>query len=149
MRRPSGERQMKSVTKLISVPFQANSHGHDPFSRWLAPIDESAARSNSDCRKPFGQVMRATSARVGLAKAEVHDRRGDDLLLDVQAGAHFDLAADAERIDPLIAGGGDRARPNRLPAIRLLALHPHHAGAVTALQPRARGGRRRPDPRRT
>ena len=49
-------------------------------------------------------------------------------------GAHFDLAADAERIDPLIAGGGDRAGPNRLPAVGLLALHPHHAGAITALQ---------------
>ncbi len=55
---------MKSVTKLISVPFHANSHGQDPFNRWLAPIEESAARSNSDCRKPLGHVIRATSARM-------------------------------------------------------------------------------------
>ena len=55
---------MKSVTKPIVVPFHANSQGHDPFNRWLAPIEAFAARSNSDCRNPFGQVMRATSALV-------------------------------------------------------------------------------------
>ena len=38
MRRPSGDRQMKSVTKPISRPFQANSQGHDPLSRWPAAI---------------------------------------------------------------------------------------------------------------
>ena len=47
-------------------------------------------------------------------------------------GSHFDLAANAERIDALVAGGGDRAGPNRLPPVVLLTLHPDHAGAVAA-----------------
>ena len=36
---------------------------------------------------------------------------------DVQAGAHLDLAADAERVDALIAGRRRRARAQRLPVI--------------------------------
>lgn len=40
-----------------------------------------------------------------LAQPEMKNRRSDDLLLRQQAGADFDLAANAERVDALIAGG--------------------------------------------
>ena len=90
MRRPSGERQIRSVTNAISRPFQANSHGHDPLRRWLAAIVVFAGRSNSDCSTPFGQTMRTTSAVVAVAEAEVDDRRVDRPALQVQARAHLD-----------------------------------------------------------
>ncbi len=51
------------MTNAISLPFQANSHGHEPFRRCPAAITVSACRSNSDWSTPFGHVIRATSAR--------------------------------------------------------------------------------------
>ena len=59
---------------------------------------------------------------VRLAKAEVDERRGDDLLLEMQPGAKLDLAADAERVDALIAGRRRGARTEDLPPIRLRRL---------------------------
>ena len=53
---------MRSVTKAISRPFQANSQGHEPLRRCVAATVVSAAVSNSDCMTPFGQTMRTTSA---------------------------------------------------------------------------------------
>ena len=65
-------------------------------------------------------------------------------------GADFDLAADAERVDALIAGGGRGARPERLPAVGLAS--PLAGGArrpsVRRERRPARAGRRRRDRRR-
>jgi hypothetical protein len=63
IRSPSGERHKRSVTNDISRPFHAKSHGQDPFSRCVALTACPAPVSNSAWRIPFGQVMRATSAR--------------------------------------------------------------------------------------
>ena len=49
-------------------------------------------------------------------------RPGDRLLLHQQAGADFDFAADAERIDALIADRLHRMRPHHLPVIVLRTL---------------------------
>ena len=64
----------------------------------------------------------ARDFRAGLvAKAEVKLRAVDGLHLHKQPGADFDLAADAEGIDALVAGGLVRARANDLPVIILRA----------------------------
>ena len=121
MRRPSGERQMRSVTKAISRPFQANSHGHEPLSRWVAATVVSGRRVElrlDDAVRP--DDAHDLGAR-GLAEAEVDDGRVDRPLLQVQAGAQLHLAADAERVDALVAGGRGRARAQRLPAVGLRA----------------------------
>ena len=58
--------------------------------------------------------------RLGLlAQSEMKLRPGDRLFLHQQAGADFDFAADAERIDALIAHRLDRVRPHHLPVIVL------------------------------
>ena len=46
-------------------------------------------------------------------------RSVDGLFLDQQARANLDFAADAERIDALVANGLLRMRPNHLPVIVL------------------------------
>jgi len=51
----------------------------------------------------------------------VERRAGDGLFLQEQAGADFNLAADAEGIDALVAGRYARAGPNCLPLIVLCA----------------------------
>ena len=71
---------------------------------------------------PFGQTTRTTSALGLLAQAEMKLRPGDRLLLHQQAGADFDFAADAERIDALIANRLRRVRPHDLPVIVLRTL---------------------------
>jgi hypothetical protein len=48
----------------------------------------------------------------------VDERRCDDLFLQVQSGAKLDLAADAERVDALIAGRRGCSRTEDLPPIR-------------------------------
>ena len=64
---------------------------------------------------PFGQTIRATSMPVRVPEAEMHRRAGNRLLLRQQAGSNLDVAADAERIDPLIAGAS-AARADGSPA---------------------------------
>ncbi len=54
-----------------------------------------------------------------VAKAEVKLRAVDRLHLNKQPGTDFDLAADTEGIDALIAGGLVRARTNDLPVVIL------------------------------
>ena len=49
-------------------------------------------------------------------------RTGDRLLLDQQTGTDLHLAADAKRVDTLIANGLARARTNDLPVIIFRAL---------------------------
>ena len=78
---------------------------------------QSPATSNSDCSVPFGQTMRTTSARVAVADADVDDGRRDQALLHVQPGAHLHFAADAERVDALIARSGGGMRAQRLPVV--------------------------------
>ena len=68
------------------------------------------------------------------AQAEVHGRSGDHLLLRQQAGSDFDVAADAERVDALIAGGRLRARANDLPVIAPCRL-PKPAGRSAVARP--------------
>src|SRR6266853_1159439 len=52
-----------------------------------------------------------------IAQAEVNERACDELLLNEQAGANLHLAADAERVDALIACGLCCARAYLLPVI--------------------------------
>ena len=120
---------MKSVTKPISRPFHANSHGHDPLSRWLAGIGGVGGEAELRLQDAVRPGDAGDVGRGRLAEAEVHGRRRDDLLLRVQTGAHFDLAADAERVDALIAGRGCGARTNELPVIRLGAGRTHDTRA--------------------
>ena len=98
------------MTNRIPVPSYGEHPGHEPFSRCSATIASSTPRSNSACVTPFGQTMRATSIAGARAEAEVHAAAGDRLLLRQQPGPHLDLAADAERVDPLIAGDVGCAR---------------------------------------
>ena len=65
--------------------------------------------------------MRTTSARVASPRPKCTTGDVIELLLHVQAGPQLDLAADAERVDALIAGRRRRARPQHLPVIRLRA----------------------------
>ena len=148
MRRPSGERQMKSVTNAISRPFHANSHGHDPLSRWLAGTAASAARLELRLQDAVRPGDAGDVGRGRLAEAEVHGRCRDDLLLHVQAGAHFDLAADAERVDALIAGRGRGARANEPASDTPWCRSSHDARAFAPRTRRARAGRRRRGRRR-
>ena len=145
MRRPSGERQIRSVTNAISRPFQANSHGHDPLRRWLGRDRRvrPAARTPTAARRS-ARSMRITSAVDAVAEAEVDDRRVDRPALQVQPGAHLDLAADAERVDALIAGRGRRLRPHGLPVVagRAGGLRASTAWPSRDRRP-DRGGRRR------
>ena len=67
----------------------------------------------------------------------------------MQAGAHLDFAADAERVDALIAGRGRGPRAQRLPVIALRAAARGDDGAAARRRCRsARAGRRRRDRRR-
>ena len=93
--------------------------------------------------------MRTTSAPRRLAQAEVDERRRDDLLLQMQPGAQLDLAADAERVDPLIAGRRRGARAEDLPPVRLRVPRLTRARAARPARARsARACRRRRDPPR-
>ena len=96
------------------VPSSANTHGHEPLSRCSATSGWSTGGSNSACGTPFGQTIRVTSIAVRVAQPDVHGRPGDRLLLHEPSRSHFDFAADAERVDALIAGRALRARPNDL-----------------------------------
>ena len=64
-------------------------------------------------------MTRTTSVRGLLTQPKMNLRPGDRLLLHQQAGADFDFAANAERIDALVAEGLRGARPNHLPVIVL------------------------------
>ena len=79
----------------------------------------------------------------------MHRGAGDHLLLRQQPGPDLDLAADAERVDPLIAGRRLRARPDHLPVIRRRAASRAAATGCPFGEPDAdRAGRRRSDRRR-
>ena len=113
MRRPSGERQIRSVTNAISRPFQANSHGHEPLRRWLAAtvvVGRPARTPTGGCRsaRRCGRPRRASPRRGRSGRSARRSAR----CCSVQAGAHLDLPADAERVDALIAGRGRRLRPH-------------------------------------
>ena len=85
------------MTNPIPLPSQANTHGHDPFSRCSATTASSTPPSNSACTHAVRpDDARDVDARA-RAEAEMHGRAGEHLLLDEQARADFDLAADAER----------------------------------------------------
>ncbi len=56
-----------------------------------------------------------------FAESEVDERACDELLLHEEAGAYLHLAADAEGVDALVAGGVRGARPYQLPVIILRA----------------------------
>ena len=154
---------MRSVTKAISRPFQAKSHGHEPLSRCVAATVVSAAVLNSDWMMPFGQMTRTTSAAAASPRPKWTTGASIVRFCSVEAGAHLDLAADAEGVDALVAGGGRRARPQRLPVVGLrpAALrarrapvlgHAQELEAAVAVEvgrgARAEGQRRRPAPRR-
>ena len=138
MRRPSGDRHRKSVTKPMRWPSYANTHGHDPFSRCSATIASSTPTPNSAC----GDAVRPDDARDVDRRCACRGRSAaappvSTCFCDEQAGAHLDLAADAERVDALVAGVLLRARADHLPVI---------AGRALAKPPRRRGRRpRRPD----
>src|SRR5215831_8738440 len=55
------------------------------------------------------------------AKTEVHRLAGENLFLRQEAAPDFDLAADAKRVDALIAGRRLRLRTQRLPVVALRA----------------------------
>ena len=77
---------------------------------------------NSACGTPFGQTIARDVDRRARAEAEVHRRASDHLLLRQQARSHFDVAADAERVDALIAGVLLRARTEHFPVVARRAL---------------------------
>ena len=77
---------------------------------------------NSACGTPLGQTMRATSIACACPGRSARHRAGDQLLLPQQPRSHLDLAADAEGVDPLIAGVLLRPQANHLPVVAAAAL---------------------------
>ncbi len=66
IRRPSGDRQMKSVTNRTAVPSKANRNGHEPLSRCSATIVlVGRGVELAPASVPLGQTIRATSASGG------------------------------------------------------------------------------------
>jgi hypothetical protein len=109
MRSPSGERHRKSVTNCIPDPESAKTHG-----RSLQPLlrDDRAIDGRIELR--LRHTVRPHDPRYidarPRAEAEVQGRRkspasGRNVRMD------FDLPADAEGVDALIAGDGLRPRP--------------------------------------
>ena len=64
----------------------------------------------------------------------MHQRSGDELLLQVQAGPHLELAADPERVDALIAGRRRCVCPDRLPVVLACACARCRGRVAVALQ---------------
>src|SRR5690349_8197571 len=60
------------------------------------------------------------------------ERARDELLLHEEARAYLHLAADAERVDALVAGGVSGARANQLPVIILRAAPLGHERATVS-----------------
>src|ERR1051325_1475169 len=78
----------------------------------------------------------ANDVGAGLVtKTEVQQRTGNRLFLDQQSGTDLHLAADAERVDALIAGGMHSARAYDLPVIIFRAVIDCFNRTVTGIDP--------------
>ena len=112
--------QIGDERHLAAVP------GEEPRARSLEALRGrhvwSAFVSNSACRAPFGHVMRTTSAPPASPRPKWTTGEAMICFWTMQSGAKLDLAADAERVDALIAGRGRGARTEDLPSIRLRRL---------------------------
>ena len=115
---------------LAAVPRE------QPRARSFEPLAGAQDRVRRQLELGLQEAVRPGDARHfshrRFAEAKVDDGRRNHLLLGVKARAHLDLAADAERVDALIAGRRHRARPQCLPAILLLPFHPDDARALIA-----------------
>ena len=117
MRSPSGERQRKSVTKRIPRAVVSKHPGARALQALVGDDDLVGAAVEFGLRDAVRPDDPCDVDARARAQAEVHGRAGDRLLLDEQAGSDFDVAADAERVDPLIARDGLRARTDHLPVV--------------------------------
>ena len=148
MRRPERRPPQEVGHEPHPVPSSANTHGHEPLSRCSRDDGIVGAAVELGLRHAVRpDDPRDVDARA-RAQAEVHGRPGDRLLLHEQAGPDFDVAADAERVDALIAGDRLRARTER-PASdspRASSQQAHRLARPTVRPGRA--DRRRSDPRR-
>ena len=129
MRNPMAEPHgTASFTNSILLPLKANRKGQEPLRRCSVTTSWSAFIANSarNAVVPLGHRMRATSVRrvVGPGVRKCWSCGPlIELLLDEEAGADLDFAADAEGVDALISGGLVGARANDLQFIvpRLMA----------------------------